>query len=290
MDIREFKLYTIIIENNRRCGGGHMFNYFDAPLFIVDHDIAKVDIQETPFFYNDQGKPAYLKTLPEFAIPLQPAIPDPQIAIGKEYVVAKVIETVRKEYGKQTQLDFVGEQIEYDAFWVTRDIAAAFGMTLVEPCQAVKILIPETSTLYQIQYEYGVYAGHWSPYQGKEGNHELLTMVCTDLECHDFPHIFASTDADMPLVISVARYWPKQHKIRLADLWLAQGNALYVPSSTVYAGLDCIDLHNNRNSARACWDQLCKNSILTHTLLEPDSKTFDWYWNKKPTIHYRPHL
>ena len=72
--------------------------------------------------------------------------------------------------------------------WATREVAAAFGITLVEKGQTVALSNP-VAKLSQVEYEYSGYAGHWSPYQGT-GN-RLLTMVCTDLEHHDFPHIFA---------------------------------------------------------------------------------------------------
>ena len=188
-------------------------------------------------------------------------------------------------YGTETQLGFAAEEVVYAPMWVTRDVAAAFGITLVEPGQAVALSSPVVE-LQQIEYEYGVFAGHWSPYQ--DTGNKLLSVVCTDLEHHDFPHIFASTDQAQPLVISVGRYWPKLGKIRLADLWVPRGSALYIPPKPALLGAEVIDLHNNRNSAHACWGNIRQNSITTHTLLQNTGGYFYWYWNAIATAHGKP--
>jgi len=150
----------------------------------------------------------------------------------------------------------------------------------------VVLLSSPVVELQQIEYEYGVFAGHWSPYQNT-GN-TLLSVVCTDLEHHNFPHVFASTDATQPLVTSVGRYWPKLGKICLADLWVPRGSALYIPPKPASPSLACIDLHNNRNSARACWGDIRQNSIVTHTLLQNENGYFFWYWNALATAHGKP--
>lgn len=257
--------------------------YFDAPILELNLSNQNVDITNTPFFYNDNGIPTYLKTLPESIVPLSPARTDPRVAIGREYTVPEVISKKKDgDYGEETQLGFDGHEIEYEPMWATREVAAAFGITLIEKGQAIELSSP-VSMLTQAEYEYGVFAGHWSPYQ--DTGNQLLTVVCTDLEHHNFPHIFASTDPDFPLVISVGRYWPKQNKIRLADLWIPQGSALYIPPKPVLLGQECIDLHNNRNSARACWGSLKQYSVKTHTLLQAEHGYFYWFWNPKPTVH-----
>jgi hypothetical protein len=257
--------------------------YLDAPLFEIAGDEIPVDISATPFFYNDNGKPSYLPKPPPGVTPLTPAKTDPSIGIGREYKVSGVIGVKDDgEYGIETQLGFDGREIVYEPMWATRDVAAAFGITLVEKGQAVELASP-VKKISQIEYEYGVFAGHWSPYQGT-GN-QLLSIVCTDLEHHDFPHIFASTDSELPLVISVGRYWKKEGKIRLADLWVPVGSALYIPPKPTLLGQDCFDLHNNRNSARACWGHLHKNSLTTHTLLQAGGGYFYWFWNATATAH-----
>ena len=256
---------------------------FDTPVFINEKHETTIDISKTPFFYNDGGHPTYVKALPSGVTPLVPAKTDPNVAIGREYVVSEVIGVKQTPpYGVETQLGFIADEVVYEPMWATRDVAAAFGITLAEPGQAVPLSSP-VKKLSQIEYEYGVFAGHWSPYQ--DTGNKLLTVVCTDLEHHDFPHVFASTDPNFPLVISVGRYWPKLCKTRLADLWVAHGSALYIPPKPAFLGQECLDLHNNRNSARAYWGDIKQNSLITQTLLQVENGFFYWYWNATPTVH-----
>ncbi|MDH0493708.1 hypothetical protein [Comamonas aquatica] len=49
-----------------------------------------------------------------------------------------------------------------------------------------------------------------------------------------------------------------------------------------------MDLHNNRNSARACWGDLFQDRVHTQTLLRENDNSFRWYWNPLPTVHSRP--
>lgn len=259
---------------------------FDTPVFIKALHETTVDTVKTPFFYNDGGKPTYLGELPTNVKPLTPPTTNPAIAIGNEYHVADVLGVKpNPPYGVATQLGFAAAEVAFAPLWATRDIAAAFGITLVEAGQAVMLSSPVVE-LHHIEYEYGVFAGHWSPYQGT--GKQLLSVVCTDLEHHNFPHVFASTDPAQALVVSVGRYWPKLGKIRLADLWVPRGSALYIPPKPASASLECIDLHNNRNSARACWGDIHQNSVVTQTLLQKDHGFFYWYWNAIPTAHGKP--
>jgi hypothetical protein len=259
---------------------------FDQPVFIKEIQERAVDTASTPFYCNQGGEPAYFSELPTGMTLLEPALTDPALAAGNEYLVPKVLGVKpTPPYGIETQLGFAAEEVVYAPMWATRDIAAAFGITLVEPGQAVRLSSPVVQ-LEQIEYEYGVFAGHWSPYQGT-GN-QLLSVVCTDLEHHDFPHVFASTDPVQPLVISVGRYWPKLGRIRLADLWVPRGHALYIPPKPALPGAEVVDLHNNRNSAHACWGDIRQNSIRTHTLLQNTGGYFYWYWNAVATAHGKP--
>lgn len=258
----------------------------DPPLFEVDRFSQPVSIVRTPYFYNDGGRPVYLAQPPAGVVPLEPVATDPDIAIGHEHLVAEVIGVKpTPPYGVETQLGIVGGDVTYQPLWATPDIAAAFGITVVKPGQAVRLESP-VQDLANVEYEYGVFAGHWSPYQGT-GN-RVLSMVCTDLEHHDFPHVFASTDPTRPLVISVGRYWPRLARIRLADLWVPRGWALYIPPKPSVPAQACIDLHGNRNSARACWGEIGQDAITTHTLLQPTGGFFHWFWNARDTRHGRP--
>lgn len=260
--------------------------HLDPPVFEIDHASQSVDPSQTPWFFNDSGFPVYLAEPPSGVTPIDAAPTDPRLAMGREVIVSGVSAVKDcQPYGIETRLDLVAETVVFEPLWATRMIAAAFGITLVEPGQAVRLESP-VNDLAQVEYEYGVWAGHWSPYQNT-GN-RLLSVVCTDLEHHDFPHVFASTDARVPLVISVGRYWPALGRLRLADLWVPQGSALYIPPKPALPDLECLDLHNNRNSARACWGNIEHDTILTHTLLQPTGGFFHWYWNARDTAHSRP--
>ena len=261
--------------------------HLDAPVFEIEKFSQTVSVQDTPFFYNNGGAPVYVAQLPNGVQPLSPTPTDPQMAMGQEYVVPEILGVKSTPpYGIETRLGLVAERVVFQPLWATRATAAAFGITFVKPGEAVRLSSPVTQ-LSQIEYEYGVFAGHWSPYQGT--GKQLPTVVCTDLEHHDFPHVFASTDPEMPLVISVGRYWPKLNRIRLADLWVPRGAALYIPPKPALPDAPCIDLHNNRNSARACWGNIERSTVTTHTLLQAHGGFFYWYWNAKDTSHSSPH-
>lgn len=260
--------------------------HLDPPLFEVEKFSQPVSLAQTPYLYNDGGRPAFLAALPQGVEAMDVAPTDPAMAIGREHVVSEVLGVKpTPPYGTETQLGFVPGDVDYEPLWVTRDIAAAFGITLVKPGEAVRMDSP-VQDLSQVEYEYGVFAGHRSPYQ--DTGNRLLSVVCTDLEHHDFPHVFASTDPVMPLVISVGRYWPTLARIRLADLWVPRGWALYIPPKPAVPGQACIDLHNNRNSARACWGDIARDHVTTHTLLQAEGGYFYWYWNADDTGHSRP--
>ena len=266
------------------------------PLLLDQEKLKKqILLGETPYFYNDQGTPSYLTNLPEHVDLITVPTIDMQARKGKSYKVLEQMGGSSSEYGRQTQLDFDGETFEYEAMWATADTAAAFGITLIQPGQAVQIFNTGHPFVH-INFEYGKYAGHWCPYleSGLTAAKTIFPFVSTDLEHHDFPHIFASTDQQLPLVISVARYFPAEGQIYLADLWVRRGDALYIPPKP-NDQFDFIDLHNNRNSALACWGgppnilqghgQSLKTSVDTETLLQVESTYFYWYWNKKRTLH-----
>jgi hypothetical protein len=264
--------------------------YFAGPLLEQEVGESVLDIRQTPYFYNDAGRPSYLTTLPDKVKVLSLA-PESQKNKGKEYRVPRSLGSKdNAPYGLETQLEFEGSQFEFEALWATRENAAAFGFTLVEAGQAIEIQSPVT-TLSQIEYAYGMWASYWCPYldlgKAVDGGKTLFPFICTDLEHHDFPHVFASTDESLPLVISVARYWPKRKKIYLADLWIPVGSALYLPPQPTHTAREYINLHNNRNSAHACWGNQQQTQLKTHTLLQNQGGYFYWYWNQSPTIHHQ---
>ncbi len=269
-----------------------MQGYFDRPLFEISLTEQNINLLDTPYFYNNDGIPTYVKTLPKSTVLLSTELfeenasknDDENIQFGCEYHIAKIVNVKESPpYGVETEFAFNDQNIEYQPLWVTQEIANAFGMYLVEKNQAIKVSSP-INQLSQIQYEYGAFAGHWSPYLNIGNN--LLTYISVDLEHHDFPHVFASTDDNLPLVISVGRYWPKLAKIRLADIWIPKGSAVYIPPKPRIVDADYIDLHHNRNAAQACWRKPNYSSVKTHTLLRADGGYFYWYWNRLPTTHH----
>ncbi len=261
-----------------------MREYFDPPLLEISLSETMVDLKDTPYFYNNDGVPTYVDTLPKSASLLPAVTPNADIVAGNEYMISEIINIHdNAPYGIVTEFCFDADQIEYAPLWASQEVAAAFGMALIEKDQAIEVSSP-VNKLSQVQYQYGAFAGHWSPYLDIGG--QLLTCIPMDLEHHNFPHIFASTDPHLPLVISVARYWPKQRKIRVADIWVPQGCALYIPPKPNTVDAEFIDLHHNRNAALACWEHLGQSSLTTHTLLQQQNGFFYWFWNRKPTIHH----
>ena len=260
--------------------------YLDPPLFELEKRSQPVSLAHTPYFHNDGGTVVFAAHVPAGARLIDAAPTDPALEAGRPHHVIG-IDGVKPTppYGIETRLGFAEGDVTYEPLWALPQVAAAFGITVVRPGEVVRVASPVLE-LSQVEYEYGVFAGHWSPYQGT-GN-ALLSVVCTDLEHHDFPHVFASTDPNVPLVISVGRYWPDRGVIRLADLWVPRGWALYIPPKPAQPNPPCIDLHNNRNSARACWGDIHRSAISTHTLLQATGGYFYWYWNARDTDHGRP--
>ena len=58
----------------------------------------------------------------------------------------------------------------------------------------------------------------------------------------------------------------------MADLWVPHSSALYIPPKPAMANAVCIDLHNNRNSAHACWGDIRPghDQVTTKTLLQKE--------------------
>ena len=263
--------------------------YFNAPLF--DRELAEitVNIEQTPFFLNDRGHPTYLASLGSGIHLITESATNAKMTMGNGYVVPSEISTKITNWGEQTELDFEGQHFEFMPLVATKETAAAFGITLVHAGEAIQIHSNQ-KLLSEIHYEYGMMAGHCLPYENATSNlngcKTLTPFVITDLEHHDFPHIFSATDQDhLPLVISVGRYFPNLGKIYLADLWVNPGDALYIPAKPKYLNPEFIDLHNNRNAALACWrGDSNKSTLTTHSLLDTNGH-FYWYWNRRPTIH-----
>jgi hypothetical protein len=257
-----------------------------APLFIEGGTPAPVDVATYPLFWNDGGAPRFIATIRDGITEIQ-AAKAPAASLGARHVAPGIASVKPNEpWGVERQIDILGTQIDYAPMWATKARAAAFGATLVCKAEAVRLDRRFANRLSLVRYRYGAFAGHQSPYHGT--GLTMLPIVISDLERHDFPHLFCATDAELPLVISVGRYWPDRKEIFLADLWIEPGNVLYIPPMSQQPDDGSIFLHGNRNSALACWGDIRRRSIETHSLLQLSGAPIEWYWNGKPTMHSQP--
>jgi hypothetical protein len=262
---------------------------FDPALFIHDGIQVPIDTTETPFFYNSHGH-TYPLPKPKGTL-IKVATDDPSMSLGRRHKVVsakpKTIGTGDSAY-QITEFDFGVDEVVYEPIWATKESAHAFGMTLLHHNESIRI---DFDGLVSCDYIYGAFAGYQSPYIGSDRNRQLLTLNATDLEYHAFPHVFCSQD-QLPLVTSVARYRSLKREIYLADLWVRPGDCLYVPPKQFRK--QYVDLHGNRNSARACWGSEGKGSLITNTTLGNDA-VFDapatkphYHEEKHPTVHSMP--
>ena len=175
--------------------------YFDATLLIREGRKTEVDLSKTPFFCNSNGLPAYADTLQKGVKPLEFPKRASSQRFSRDYIVS-AMDTKRpaSEYGEKTHLTIEASEVASEPMRATSKTAAAFGMLLVEPGQYVHMSSP-VAQLQQVDYDYGMFAGHWSPYL--DDGHRLLGKVCTDLEHHDFPHVFAFSDLCRALLAEV---------------------------------------------------------------------------------------
>jgi hypothetical protein len=258
---------------------------FTPVRFIADGTPVPVVTAQTPYVYNSKGFSKYLDRPMGTVIQVTPE--DPTLRKGRPHRVESVVDRTA-DWGTYKQFTFATAESVYDPFWADTAIAQAFGMTVIHNDQSLRFEF--AAGLVSVDYEYGVYASFESPYIGSARDRELLTINATDLEYHAFPHLFCSQDT-LPLVISVARYVPSEQTIWLADLWVRPGDILYVPPKLGTGNY--LDMHGNRNSARACWGRSdSKNTLKTNTMLG-DSNTFaayppHYYMEAHPTVHSAP--
>lgn len=278
-------------------------SYLDPVLFIAEGDAYPLDCARFPYLYNNQGR------CEQYAQPRGTEIalaPDDSLQdMGTRYTGIswreKRIPTRDGGYLIKA-FDFGAELVEYRPLRATQATAQAFGMTLLRAGECIRF---EYDRLVCGQYTYGQWAGHQSPYLEPGRRRELLTYNPTDLEYHDFPHVFFSRHRSVPLVISVARWRPYAHEISLADLWLAPGDALVLPpqrfpeplpagASKHDARRAVVNLHGNRNSALACRLLGGEHALLTETILGnadvmQGATTRPYYHEEQtPTRHTQP--
>lgn len=256
-----------------------MNEFFDPILFIRAGDSVPLqDPTRYPFLYNQGGIGRQLAEPRGRLIELAPEAP--MLDIGSKYVdveaCPRIIESDSGTYA-MTLFDFGVDEVHYMPFRATPMTAQAFGMTLLRNGDSIRF---PYEGLVMADYSYGKWAGHQSPYLAEGRRRELLTFNPTDLEYHDFPHVFFSRDS-LPLVVSVARFRPYAREIALADLWIDPGDAIVLPPkrrpppppakcSPDEAWRIIVDLHGNRNSALACWYREGKAVLSTTTILAND--------------------
>lgn len=247
-------------------------------LFIKDGECEPLrDSKAYPFLINQGGK-GRQSDRPEGALITMAPI-DPARDLGTKYT--KISHSPKEIQSTPpypsywiTAFDFHAKEVAYQALPATKETVLAFGMTLLKAGECVRF---PYDGLVMTQYTYGKWAGHQSPYIEVDRRLDLLTINATDLEYHNFAHVFFSQDS-VPLVISVARWRPYVNEIALADLWVAPGDAIVLPPKlmppapepgTPYdvARRIVLDLHGNRNSAFACWPDRHKPSLSTTTIL-----------------------
>lgn len=275
---------------------------FDPVLFIKDGSSEALKKSSAfPFLYNRNGRGLQFEKPYGDKITMAPAAPRldrGQKYTGIEHWTREVVSDSGFRY-QITEFDFHTAEVHYQPLLATHENAQAFGMTLLKSGECVAF---PYDNLIIADYTYGKWAGYESPYLGKGRGRELLVHNPTDLEYHDFPHVFFSRD-DQPLVISVARWRPYVGEISLADLWVERGDALVLPpklmppapqpgASDDHKWSLVLDLHGNRNSAQACRfvdgvPYLTTTTILANKEAFVAPATRPHYFEEKaPTRHY----
>ncbi|MGY2200734.1 hypothetical protein [Pseudomonas gingeri] len=280
--------------------GLSMMQFFNSVPFIEDGAESPLDTRTFPFLYNDQGLALPCREARGRRIP--PAPDRPELERGKKYTgiswETRKVPTATGSY-EIKEFDFHAREVYYEPLWATEETAQAFGMTLLKNGECIRF---EYEKLMLGQYTYGKWAGHQSPYLGPARQRELLTYNPTDLEYHNFAHVFFSRYTRLPLVISVARWRPYVNEICLADLWVKPGEALVLPPKTFPSPptteaerrLKIVDMHGNRNSALACWFKDGEDCLLTETILaNPELMASEvgrphYHEEKTPTRHELP--
>jgi len=252
------------------------------PVLLIQHGATAdlLDSGQFPYLYNDDGKGLQLREARGDEISMEQD--DPGLHAGCTYSNIKTGQKEIHDAGSVpyqiTAFDFGTSDVHYEALAASRENARAFGMTLLKNGECLPF---DARGLRMANYIYGKWAGHQSPYIGSARRLELLSINPTDLEYHNFTHVFFSCDS-LPLVISVARWRPYVNEIALADLWIQPGDAIVLPPKvfppppppgTPYEQRRriIVDLHGNRNSALACWSVEQRDSLHTTTILATDT-------------------
>lgn len=276
---------------------------FNPVLFLEEGAGHPLATHYQPYLYNDRGQPRLNAQPTGEEIDLSPPAPDLELGTLYSGIAwrEKIVPAQRAPY-RIKEFDFHASEVHYQALWATPKTAQAFGMTLLRSGECIHFPYPN---LVKARCRYSKWAGHQSPYLGDARLLELLSYNPTDLEYHNFAHVFLSQHAHLPLVISVARWRPFVNEISLADLWVRPGDALVLPPQMfpeappahapyTQKRLKVVNLHGNRNSALACWfndgvDSLQTETILAnHETMASEACRPHYHQEQTPTRHERP--
>jgi hypothetical protein len=150
--------------------------YFTAPLLDQTVQEIDLDISAQPYFYNNGETPKYLADVSDAIELIQASSINAHMSMGHVYDVPKEIATIQTDWGEQTQLAFAGNTFEFMPLKATPETAAAFGMTLVKAGQAIEVQATQKK-LSQIEYQYGMLAGYFFPYDPTPINNCILCIT-----------------------------------------------------------------------------------------------------------------
>jgi hypothetical protein len=254
---------------------------FNCPLLFI-HDTKQTRLSDQlPYLYNDHGVGVQMANPHGKAIDM--AALDPTRELGTKYVDilhrARIVRPGTPSAYDITEFNCQVSEVSYQPLWATKETVQAFGMTLLKSGECIHFPYQD---LWMNDYIYGKWAGYQSPYLEGDRSRELLPLNPTDLEYHNFAHVFFSRMEHLPLVISVARWRPYVAKIWLADLWVMPGDAIVLPpkltpdppkpGASEWGKHDIvIDLHGNHNSALACRFIDGEQHLPTTTILASDA-------------------
>ena len=88
-----------------------------------------------------------------------PSDGSPEPSWGRGYQVSGTHSQPPTKFGEETQLEFLATEVVYEPLWATREAAAAFGITLIEPGQGLRMQSP-IRHLENTPFEYGMLASN----------------------------------------------------------------------------------------------------------------------------------
>lgn len=172
--------------------GQSYFDPVDPVLFIADGASAPLlDTGKFPYMVNDNGRGRQSEAACGRLVELAPDAPELERGATYRDIAHWRRQVTSPGYAPYeiTEFDFRTPEVRYEALPATPENAQAFGATLLRNGECIRF---PYDGLVMSDYTYGKWAGHESPYLGGGRSRELLAWNATDLEYHDFAHIFFS--------------------------------------------------------------------------------------------------